>query len=218
MLANAFRVLQDPKEILQARQVLHKVYMEELGWNPAPDNPSGLHVQQLASGDKMLCDHFDDDAVWIGTYKGQELAGVSRTLTRENKLGKLDVELYDSSKKLSNILKLKEPCLEIQRLATLKQYREEINALVGVLSFNLSFAKTRGMNIVAATSLKEVHRTMEKLGFECLDENFAYGEEDESPVSVYCLSYDKIDDAIKELEVIKYSLKTATQLPKDKWF
>ncbi|XP_031572648.1 uncharacterized protein LOC116306700 [Actinia tenebrosa] len=198
--AGIFRVLRNSREIDSARKLLYKVYVEELSWKFMPNNPSGIHVQQLASGEKMLCDHFDDEAVWIGTFKGQELAGVSRILTRENKFGKLDVELYESSKKPSTLFRLKEPCIEIQRIGSLKQRRRKHKFLAGILFFNLGFAKTRRSNVLVNSSLKYIRVSLENFGFECIDDKFFYGEENELPSSLYLLSFSKIDDAIKKLK------------------
>jgi hypothetical protein len=113
------------QHIINAQRLLHKIYKEEQGWDPAPNNPSGVHYL-----DGRLRDNFESTAVWLGAYKGGELIGCMRLI-----LGDMEIQQYID-------IPYDETVLEISRRAILKEHRGGMaQLLMGIRAYWYSAAR-----------------------------------------------------------------------------
>jgi hypothetical protein len=64
-------------EIRMAQNLVYQVYVEELGWIPDRDNPSGIRLAD-DDGTPVFVDDYDETATWIGTFDGDRLVACWR--------------------------------------------------------------------------------------------------------------------------------------------
>ena len=197
MSLKAIRLLKTCDEINLARQLLYKIYIQEMKWSFKPENPTKFHIQQSSDGKNMLCDAFDHEAVWGGFYTGDSLVATCRVLTRENSLGKLDLELYNT-KRFPSLSKIYTPCIEFQRFAVEKEHRGSGKISPLLVLFVLEYAMVRKTGVCCAAPLRALPFYSFKIGFETLHTNFYYGEgKDEKASFVMFCPCDKVVDAIQ---------------------
>ena len=197
MSLKAVRLLKNSKEINSARKLLYKVYIEELKWLFNPQSLTKFHIQQSSDGGKMLCDAFDQDALWVGAYKDDKLVGTIRIVTRDNRLGKLDLELYDD-KKMPSLAKIYTRCIEMQRSAVDKEYRGSRSMLPLLSLFTLEHARQTNHGVCCTANIKHIQNILHKAGFECLHSPFYYGEgKDEKPSIVMFCPQNRVARAIE---------------------
>lgn len=75
---NAYELTAD--EIDDARNLLWRVYSQELGWMPVAENPSNQRIEKLTSGKFGLVDDFDTKSIWLGVRQGARLVGCLRMI------------------------------------------------------------------------------------------------------------------------------------------
>lgn len=126
----SFQVLHG-EEIEQAKRLLYKVYHEELGWTPTPDNPSGYRIENGKFEDDLT-----EACTWIGAFdkKTQKLCSVARLVHGLEVIRYLDDE---EKAKLNSF----ENCCEFNRLATLRYYRK--NKLYIILTVFATFVAAK---------------------------------------------------------------------------
>ena len=212
MAHEMIKFLRNSREINSARKLLYSVYIKEMKWTFHPQNPTGFNVKQLINGEKMLCDVFDSDALWVGAFKDEELAGTARILTRRNKLGKLDLELYDS-KRMPSLAKIYTPCIEFQRFGVKKEYRGTRKLGLALGFFAMGYAKKLDVGVCSTASSRYLEELMFKCGFEYLEREFYYGEgREEKPASVlFCPSH-KVTYTIEKAKGLKMDGKNDVTL------
>lgn len=101
-------------ELDACRRLLFRVFHQELEWEPPAGNPSGLRVEGETG--RML-DVYDDEAVWLGVYRGSTLVACCRVILPD--AGRpLEVARYTDIP--AEIL---DGALEVNRLAVLPGHR-----------------------------------------------------------------------------------------------
>jgi len=104
-------------EILAAKKLLYKVYIEECQWEFPKDNLSGIRVEQH-KGQAYLEDDFSEVSEWLGLYFNNQLIACVRLLDRLN--DKFEVEHYQA---IPNYLKKETLTVECNRLAVPSLYQ-----------------------------------------------------------------------------------------------
>jgi hypothetical protein len=64
-------------EVRMAQNLVYQVYVEELGWIPDADNPSGIRFAEH-DGTPLFIDDYEETATWIGTFDGDRLVACWR--------------------------------------------------------------------------------------------------------------------------------------------
>lgn len=140
------KILNDYDSVNSAKRLLYEVYIHEMGWDFREDSPTGFRIAKDKLNEPILCDAFDDDAIWFGAYKDDKIIGVTRAVQRSNALGKLDLELYPASElpSMRRIFRGNESrqLVEVQRGAVAKDYRNTKPSIIQLLlSFVFSYAQ-----------------------------------------------------------------------------
>ncbi len=97
------KLLKTTNLILDASALLYQVYIEELQWKFAVDNPSNLRIESK-NGHKVLLDRFTDSALWFGAFDEKSLIGCMRLTSADDK-NKFELESYPSSEVVHKYLK-----------------------------------------------------------------------------------------------------------------
>ena len=209
------RILRDPSSVDDARHLLYQVYVREVGWqtNPETECPTGFYIGSDKNGRGLLCDVFDENAIWFGAYtEDNELVGVARAVNRKNKTGKLDLELYNSCQlpSLEHVLcEDRNPdIIEVQRGAVAKGHRGG-TIIYKIFISIFSYAKKSSLNVVCTTVFPTLMTFFDKTGLELLERNFSYGEEgDETPAHIYYCQIQKLNSAISLMRSASRAWKT----------
>ena len=112
-------VLTSERDVLAAKQLLHQVYVHELGWKISVENPSNLRTLNV-DGLPHLEDKFEQEAIWLGIKSGSRVVGILRVLLP--KTGRFEIEEY---KALPDFLKTDGKSCEINRLALDSSFGDE---------------------------------------------------------------------------------------------
>lgn len=136
----SFRILHGD-EIEQAKSVIYKVYHEEEGWTPPPNNASGYRIENGKFEDDL-----PETCTWLGVFdeKTQKLCSVCRILHGLEVVRYLD----DISKTKLNSF---ENCCELHRSATLKEQRNNKLLMMLAVFSGIVAAKLGFRNLVTAT-------------------------------------------------------------------
>jgi hypothetical protein len=71
------RRLVSKHEIRMAQSLVYQVYVEEMGWIPDQDNPSGIRLAD-DDGTSVFIDDYEQTAIWIGTFDEHRLVACWR--------------------------------------------------------------------------------------------------------------------------------------------
>jgi hypothetical protein len=110
------RPLVHEDEIRAAQQLVYQVFVQEMGWLPKSDNPSGIHFSEWR-GSLIFLDRYDCAATWVGTFCEDELVACWRWCRPVN--GLFEMELYHPIPAF-----LKTPrCMEVNRFVVHPDFR-----------------------------------------------------------------------------------------------
>ena len=201
------KILNDTESVNSAKRLLYDVYIHEMGWDFRDDNPTGFRIDKDKRNEPILCDVFDDDAVWFGAYKEDKIIGVTRAVQRSNALGKLDLELYPASglpsmKRIlqgSNGHKL----VEVQRGAVLKDYRKTQPSIIQLLLlYVFGYAQEKELSVVCPTVFPVLETLFSRAGMQLVEKNFTYGEGGEEwPTFIFYCSSAELAQVARRLKI-----------------
>lgn len=112
-------LLTDRALLDQSRQLIYTAFVEEMGWRPSPEAPTQFRVDDAR---RMICDRFDDSAIWVCILDGSNVIAVYRGITGSS----LDMPSYASAPPtLKKYIKYHgtRHILETQRIVIAKGYR-----------------------------------------------------------------------------------------------
>ena len=174
-----------PAEAQKAQHFLHDVYVNQLGWQPQPNNPSGWVTRCDADGN-YFTDIYERCACWFGVFDVDELIAAMRMIAPlENKL---EVELYRPipPKFKRGGFKL----CEINRLVIKREYLDSKALVALVQKMTDHVVEQRIDYLFLATTRPAPANFCESLGFVAIDppdQGFKYSPSDPYPVHLFCL-------------------------------
>lgn len=115
--------LKNGTEVKLAQNLVYSVFVEEMKWVVAKNNPSGIRYINCQES-KLFVDDFEDVAIWFGTFHHKKLIACWRFCSPL--MGSYELELYHS---LPSFLK-NSRSLEITRLVILPEYRFNCKAIL----------------------------------------------------------------------------------------
>lgn len=180
------RVLQNERDIIEAKKLAYEVLVAEQQWEIKADNPSGLHVKTLPEG-KVLWDDYDSVANWLGAFHENTLVGCMRICRRLK--GKFEFEPYHE---LLGFIKEDDLAVESTRFLVKKTYRQTGCVL---LLARLSYKKlleTGGYLFGAGFFPNPGQLYVNKFGMTRHEIPFRYHPDDPQEVYLYYINgYDK---------------------------
>ncbi|XP_068670126.1 uncharacterized protein [Montipora foliosa] len=200
------KVLNDYESVNSAKRLLYDVYIHEMGWEFCEDSPTGFRIDKDKRNEPILCDAFDDAAVWFGAYKDGKLIGVTRAVQRNNDLGKLDLELYPASE-LPSMRRIFQGnasynLVEVQRGAVAKDFRNTQPSIIHLLLlFVFSFAQEKGLSVICPTVFPVLETLFSRAGMRLVEKNFTYGEGDEEwPTFIFYSPSVELANVVRKLK------------------
>lgn len=200
------QVLNDCESVSSAKRLLYDVYIKEMEWDFREDNPTGFRIEKDKLNESILCDIFDDAAIWFGAYEKDKIIGVTRAVPRNNALGKLDLELYPDSG-LSSMRRIfqgneSQNLVEVQRGAVLKDYRSTQPSIIQILLlFVFSYAQEKGLSVICPTVFPVLETLFSRAGMRLIEKNFTYGEGDgEWPTFIFYSPSAELAQVVRKLK------------------
>ena len=181
------RVLSSENDFLQAKHLVHEIFIKELKRNFPSNNPSGVRVSKK-NGLNLLEDDFDEWATWIGAFHNDKLVGCNRHFTPLN--GQFEIERYH---KLPNSVTDKKNVVESNRLVVDPEYRS-LGIMDNIFKYALSYFENQGIQYSICTAKVPGIGTLyiRKVGYELVDNiSFKYNPSDEEEVKVMILDLTK---------------------------
>ena len=177
------RPLQNNDEVRMAKRLLYQVYVEEMGWIPQKENPSGIRFKNW-QGEMLFADNFDRTAIWFGTFHHDNLIACWRFCPPYQ--GKFELELYHS---IPTFLKTTNS-LEVNRLAIHKNYRNRSRIIYGLIREAYETLHQDFDYTFAAITFPHPGDLYLKIGLEKLDvPPFKYSPSDLQEVSLIYLDF-----------------------------
>ncbi|MBP9741877.1 MAG: GNAT family N-acetyltransferase [Burkholderiales bacterium] len=195
------KLLHTPELIADASALLYQVYIEELQWKFAPDNPSELRIE-TGNGRKFLVDRFTEKAVWFGAFENKKLIGCMR-LTKPDSNNKFELEGYQSSKIVHKYLPKPEVGVELSKIAVQGKYAGQgvIKRMWLVL---FKYCEAHKLSVICTTHNGYLKNMFKRMGFPLVMEHaFKYEPLDPLPVNLYVTDSQKhISDMVYALECL----------------
>eukprot|EP00794_Sanderia_malayensis_P014044 gene14044-15503_t len=196
--------LEDSNMIDQAKSLMYRVFVKEMGWKHAENTPTGFSIETLNNGKKILHDKLDSQAVWFGVVHEDKVIASMRRLNRD-KFGHLDISRYPSSRKpsLASVLSpaLNPRLTELQRIAIDSNYRGT-TVLPWLFYYSFNDIYENNLNVIGSASSKKLGNFLTKYfsGPLCsLDNEFYYTENINGPASVFYVKRDAIPEILKTI-------------------
>lgn len=170
------RIIQGESEKDEARELLHQIYVNEMGWKPWKGNNKSLIDVKNGINGKILTDYFDDYSSIVGVFKNGELVGRMRAIEGGPK--SLEISRYtDLTKILPN-----ENLVEFNRLAISSKTNKAL-ALFHILFYCVNFCLEKERLAVVATSFPPFEGVFKSIAFNKISE-FYYEPSDLHPSSL----------------------------------
>lgn len=179
-----FRLLTKKSDIEASQSLLYDVYIQEMGWLPEENNPSGIEILQSYKTN-LLIDNYDDYALWFGVYIENKLAACWRLCPPIK--GLFELEKYHH---LPDFLK-RARSLEITRLAIQEEYRRSTSVLVQLALGTAQYLGKRFDYTFATAQFPEPGQLYLRLGAKKIGNPFKYSEKDDNEV---VLTYFDLND------------------------
>lgn len=195
------KLLKTPELISDALALLYEVYIEELQWKFAPDNPSKLRVE-TQNGRKILTDRFTDNALWFGAFDDKELIGCMR-LTSPDSNNKFELEGYSSSKVVHKHLPKPENGVELSKIAIQGKYAGQ-GVVKRMWLVVFKHCQANQLSVICNTHNGYLKNMFKRIGFPLVMEHaFKYEPADPMPVNLYVADSKKhIPDMVYALECL----------------
>ncbi len=185
-------VSQSDKNTIQSiKTILHKVYVEDMGWIIADDNASGLKVNQQDGCAKILTDDYESYEQWIVMLDNDEIVAAVR-LTDKDSNQQYEMQRYYNSDKLGGCLAGLAETTKVCEMSRLVINPDYAAAEVVPFFFSnfLSYLNQNNISIFFACSdWVFPHEQLQLMGFKKLDgECFRYTENDPQDAQVFYLT------------------------------
>ncbi len=185
------KVLMDQEGLDSYRRLLFDVYINEIGWNPSPTNPSGIRIS-----DHRLLDDRDDIATCLGIFSQDRLIGGARLCGRYQ--GQFEIHGYQPNRDLSflDIPNL----VEASRAVIRPEFRGGSAFMLLVLHV-LEFCKNNHLLLFTIPSVQSVMRFYQRIGMPAVEGcRFKFEPEDVTEAQVFLVdSEDLLGSVIKNL-------------------
>jgi len=201
------KVLDKPKEVLEAKALLYKVYIEEGKWSFPKNNLSGIRVA-YHNDTPYLEDNFASVSTWLGLYLNDKLIICIRVMNRLNK--KFEVEHYQV---IPSYLK-QDPLVEANRLAVHASFRGTILSTIFTESL-LEYCISINTSILATAPIPGIgYYYMRIAGFKKVDIlPFKYNKSEKQSVSLLHLDIPSARHKLQSLKnAIQKTLQTMTSI------
>ena len=190
------RKLIHESDLVLVRRLLHDVYIRDLGWKIAAQNPSGIVIEKDKEGFLCFRDAFERHSTVFGVFENDVLVGSIRLVRPVE--GKLEVEQY--RKLPSHLRSIPEKKLEANRMV-IRSDRKSSPALVHLLHVVAEHLAQADCNLLfAALSEPEPATFCTKLGFTPSElDGFRYNSNDFAQVKLHhldCTNKDVIEKII----------------------
>lgn len=197
------KVLDQPQEILEAKSLIYKVYIEEGKWNIPKSNLSGIRVA-YHNNQPYLEDNFSEVSSWLGLYMNNQLIICIRVMDRLN--GKFEVEHYQS---IPKHLKQETLMVESNRLAVHSFYRGTIMNSI-FTAFLHEYWISRNTSVLVTAPVPGVGNYYMKIaGFKKIDvPSFKYNQSEKETVS---LLYLDLESAKKKRQMLQGMIQKTLQ-------
>ncbi len=177
------KLLKDKHEIKMAQKLVYQVFVEEIGWIPQRDNPSGIKFIDEQDC-KLFVDDFDNEANWFGSFNNQELIGFWRFCEPKN--GKFELENYHP---IPEFLKTSKS-LEVTRLAIHPKYRKMSRVMLNLTQTSYKYLCQSFDYTFAAVEFPNPGNLYLKLGFKKVNiKPFKYSSFDKNVVQLIYLDF-----------------------------
>lgn len=177
------RPLLNRDEIRSAQRLIYQVYVEEMGWIPAEDNPSEIQLVNWENY-KIFVDSFDEVAIWFGTFYDQELIACWRFCRPLNHL--FELERYHP---IPDFLKYSRS-LEVTRLAIHQNHRNKSRVMLNLAQQTFLYLHQDFDYTFSAVTFPYPGNLYLKLGLKKVDlAPFKYSSSDQAEVSLIYLNY-----------------------------
>jgi hypothetical protein len=175
--------LKDKHEIKMAQKLVYQVFVEEMGWIPQMDNPSGIKFIDEQDC-KLFLDDFDNEANWFGSFHNQELIACWRFCEPKN--GKFELENYHP---IPEFLKTSKS-LEVTRLAIHQKYRKTSRVMLNLTQTSYKYLCHSFDYTFAAVEFPNPGNLYLKLGLRKVDiKPFKYSYLDKNVVQLIYLDF-----------------------------
>ncbi len=186
-------------QILAAQKLLHLVYVAELNWQPASNNPSRLKIV----ADRLI-DDYDEHAQWYGVYDKDNIdngiIATGRILDRDNQ-PRLELERYAIPQQLREQLAQQKNIVEINRSAIKKDYRHS-NVWAWLLYAGFNYCCANNYQVISSTANQKVQTMHDSIGFLATDYSFKYDAGDNNDSIVYWVDTEQTCSIAKKLKII----------------
>ncbi len=184
-------VSKSDKTITQSvKTILHKVYVEDMGWIIGDDNPSGLKVVQQDGCANTLTDDYESYEQWIVVLDNDEIVAAVR-LTSKDDNGLYEMQRYFCSSNLDSCLAELSAISEVNEMSRLviNPNYETSEVIPFFFSNFLSYLNESNISIFFACSdWVFPHEQLQLMGFKMLDgASFRYTENDPQEAQVFYL-------------------------------
>ncbi len=178
--------LKTSDEIILAKNLLYKIYIEEFKWNFSDINPSDLKIENYYDV-KILKDKFDEISKWFGVFIEKRIAACCKFCQRLN--GKFELELYQN---IPDFISNDSNAIEINKLVIKKEYRGKF--LLFHMAKYFYTALLNNYSTIFTTAVFPVPGLLytQNLGFKTADlEPFKYIKEQNEYVNLLFIPDDK---------------------------
>ncbi|XP_065054732.1 uncharacterized protein LOC135683415 isoform X2 [Rhopilema esculentum] len=190
-------------DVIQAQALIYDVYVREMGWMFAKNNPTGFRIEKSDCGKSLLTDDLEDHSNWFGVFEEDRVVAVARRVHR-NAQGHLDLTRYESSKKPQIARAVcpvnNEYVYEIQRCAIAKEYRGT-NVIMCVFHYLFLNAAMNNFSIVGTSPVGKMKSfLLSTLRLRAIDHNFLYSENLEGPSTVFHLT---VEEGLRASDILE---------------
>jgi len=193
------KLLKTTDLISDASALLYQVYIEELQWKFAVDNPSSLRIE-TKNGSKVLLDRFTDSALWFGAFDDKVLIGCMR-LTSADADDKFELESYPSSEVVHKYLPKSDTGVELSKIAIQGKYAGQgVVKRMWLAAFK--YCQANNLSVICCTHNGYLKNIFKRIGFPLIVEHaFKYEAIDPLPVNLYVADY------LKDVPHMVYALE-----------
>lgn len=177
-------ILKTAEQVDEACHLLYKVYIEKMGWQFLPDNPSKLRIE-YKNGRALLIDRFTKTATWFGLFDGQKMVACIR-LHGLDENGLLEAEGFRSAAPIGPYLQDGRASLaELTKFAILSEHISQ-GAIHKVFLEAFRYCRRHKLKLVCNTNNAFLLKYYSRIGFPLkIADAFKYEPQDYLPVNFY---------------------------------
>lgn len=178
-------------QIEEASALLYEVYIEQMNWKFAEDNPSKLRIV-FKNNQNFLIDRFTNLATWFGAFDGDLMVGCVR-ICGVDEYGKFEIEGYQSSQVVHTYLANKNfrYVIELTKAAVKDDYKEK-KVIHRLFLAAFKYCEKHHFSIIGCTHNGYLKSLFKRIGYPLIIEHaFKYEPHDPLPVNFYFADYGK---------------------------